>query len=102
MYVQSSSGPPEPFSDGSATCNGLQPGTAGSNSGSATSIAAAAPVVTAADFLRLRPPREPRRVRFFAGGVLEEIRLKKLKLQVKDEMELIAGRIRRLDPPTTH
>ena len=34
--------------------------------------------------------------------LLEEIRLKKLKLQVKDEMELIAGRIRRLDPPTTH
>jgi uncharacterized protein YdcH (DUF465 family) len=34
--------------------------------------------------------------------LLEEIRLKKLKLQVKDEMELIAGRIRRMDPPTTH
>ena len=34
--------------------------------------------------------------------LLEEIRLKKLKLQVKDEMELIASRVRRLDPPTTH
>jgi len=33
--------------------------------------------------------------------LLEEIRLKKLKLHVKDEMELLAGRIKRLKSQTT-
>jgi uncharacterized protein YdcH (DUF465 family) len=33
--------------------------------------------------------------------LLEEIRLKKLKLHVKDEMELIAERIRRVKSQTT-
>ena len=33
--------------------------------------------------------------------LLEEIRLKKMKLHVKDEMELLAGRIKRLRSQTT-